>query len=64
MRGLYRESFLNAHELQERLSKLKRLKNGELKPVLQAVDRCAPAGATLLAAAKSSLRCLRLLENS
>ena len=32
VRGLYRESFLSGAELQDRLAKLGRLKNGELKP--------------------------------
>ena len=34
IRTLYRESFLNAAELQNRLSKLSRLQNGELKPMM------------------------------
>jgi hypothetical protein len=33
LRALYRESFLSAAELQDRLAKLARLRNGELKPV-------------------------------
>jgi hypothetical protein len=36
LRGLYRESFLSAAELQDRLLKLGRLRNGELKPNLAA----------------------------
>jgi len=32
VRALYREAFLSAAELQDRLAKLSRLKNGELKP--------------------------------
>ncbi len=35
LRTLYRESFLSAAELEERLSKLARLRNGELKPLMQ-----------------------------
>ncbi|MEI6084291.1 MAG: HNH endonuclease signature motif containing protein [Verrucomicrobiota bacterium] len=38
LRTLYRESFLNAAELQDRLVKLTRLKNGELKPKLAEGD--------------------------
>ncbi|MGD1083506.1 MAG: HNH endonuclease signature motif containing protein [Verrucomicrobiota bacterium] len=34
LRGLYRDSFLTAVELQDRLLKLCQLKNGELKPTL------------------------------
>jgi hypothetical protein len=36
LRGLYRESFLSAAELPDRLLKLGRLRNGELKPNLAA----------------------------
>jgi hypothetical protein len=36
VRVLYRESFLSAAELQDRLLMLGRLKNGELKPMVQA----------------------------
>jgi hypothetical protein len=36
LRALYRESFLSAAELQDRLAKLARLRNGELKPAGQA----------------------------
>jgi len=39
VRALYRESFLSATELQDRLLKLGRLGNGELKPMVQA--QCA-----------------------
>ena len=35
VRALFRESFLSAAELQDRLLKLGRLKNGELKPMVQ-----------------------------
>jgi 5-methylcytosine-specific restriction endonuclease McrA len=35
LRTLYRESFLSAVELEERLSKLARLRNGDLKPSIQ-----------------------------
>jgi len=37
LRKLYRESFLNASELQNRLEKLNQLRKGELKPVLWAI---------------------------
>lgn len=36
LRGLYRDGFLEAAELQERLSQLDRLRNGELKPEITA----------------------------
>ena len=36
LRALYRESFLSAAELQDRLLKLDQLKNGESKPMVQA----------------------------
>jgi len=36
LRVLYRESFLSAAELQDRLANLERLRNGELRPVGQA----------------------------
>jgi len=39
LRGLYRESFLSAGELQDRLSNLSRLKNGELKPLMSGSAR-------------------------
>ncbi|MDP1590017.1 MAG: HNH endonuclease signature motif containing protein [Prosthecobacter sp.] len=35
LRALYRESFLSASELQDRLLKLGRLRNGELKPMVK-----------------------------
>ena len=37
LRGLYREAFLSADELQDRLSKLNRLKKGDLQPTLRAI---------------------------
>lgn len=39
VRMLYRESFLSAAELQDRLVKLSRLRSGELKPVVQVNQR-------------------------
>ncbi len=38
LRTLYRASFLSAAELQDRLAKLDRLPNGELKPIVQIGD--------------------------
>jgi len=53
LRGLYRESFLSADELQERLLKLGRLKNGELKPVLVALASDVTATVSDFASAKN-----------
>lgn len=37
VRALYREAFLSAVELQDRLAKLGRLRNGELKPMVHVI---------------------------
>jgi HNH endonuclease len=43
VRALYRESFLNAAELQDKLTKLAKLRSGELKPMLQSNETLEPA---------------------
>lgn len=42
VRALYRESFRNAAELQDKLTKLAKLRSGELKPILQSKQWLEP----------------------